>query len=60
MGPPGSVTDLGVLGVDGTMLVEHQFVIMRVTRLERHVQHYLDGLVKDNLLISSTLTGGMG
>ena len=34
MGLPGSLTDLSVLGVDGTMLVEHQLVIMRVTRLE--------------------------
>ena len=29
----GHLTDLGVLGEDGTMFVEHKLVIVRVTRL---------------------------
>ena len=34
MAVSGHLTNLGVLGEDGTMFVEYQLVIMRVTRLE--------------------------
>ena len=34
MAVSGHLTDLGVLGEDGTMFVEHKLVIVRVTRLE--------------------------